>query len=723
MMHHTTPSPATDRSERIENLRLVTGQGRFTSNKQLPGMVFAAFVRSDYPHARLKHIDLSHARHAPGVLSVLTSQDLSDPVMPEINPSWPAHSNTAFSVLARDTVHYVGQPIVLVVAHSLEQAQFACTLIQIEYQPDGESDATPNPFDTPTFTNHYAWPNHPRDSTDSAPASTPTVDTHLRWPRVVAMAMEPRACVARWADHQLTLWVGTQTPSRTQQNLAHALGLPVDHVRVISDDVGGAFGAKSSIYPEEIAVALAARSLAVPIKWQASRSEEFTSAYHGRGAALHGTLRVSDTGQIQHLSAQVETELGAWLPYSAAVPLRNATRILPGPYRVPSGTVQGHAYRSHTSPVNIFRGAGRPEAALLMETLIDKAARAIGFDPVEFRRFNLIGASDMPYQTPTGETIDSGDLAATLSLASEKFDYFAQRTAQQRRRLDGEIVGIGVGLYIEPCGQGWESATVTLHDAHSATIASGTPAQGQGHATTFLNLAAHALHYDPKHIEVLLGDTQTCPQGVGALASRSMAIGASALLQACQQARAQRDQGHPYPITVSTRFESAETWSNGCVMVQLTIDRQTGVIALEKIVWADDAGVILNPELAYDQLLGGAAQGIGQALMEQLHYDDYGQLTTGSLMDYAIPRATDMPSIEIYSLHTASTTNPIGAKGVGEAGCIGVPAAILNAVRDALHGHLGHEAPDLSLPLTAPNVWQVLTSQGQGHSVQTDHNL
>jgi carbon-monoxide dehydrogenase large subunit len=695
---------ATDRPHRLENARLVTGQGRYVHNLQLPNMQHAVFVRSDYAFAKLLKVDVSVAQSAPGVVAVFMAQDLGHPTLPESNPLFPAQHPTAFPVLASDQVHYVGQPIALVVAYTLRQAQDAAALVLIDYEALDEQATTPTfyaQFNTRTAT-----------CTDEPQVTDHTsVEIDLTWPRVSAVSMEPRACVGRWHNAILTCWLGTQTPSRAQANLALALGIDTDHVHVITPDVGGAFGAKSSIYPEEIAVALAARALNSSLRWAASRSEEFLSACHGRGSHLQGQLGVTETGHFTQLSAQIKVELGAWLPYSAAIPLHNSTRILPGPYRVDQLNIHGQALASHTAPVNIFRGAGRPEATLLIETLVDKAARAIGVDPVELRRLNIIATQDMPYLTPTGETYDSGDFAATLSLASEKFDYFAQRTEQQRRQQRGEIVGIGVALYVEPCGQGWESARVTLHDAKRATIASGSPAQGQGHATTFIDLAAHALGFDRQHIDINMGDTQTCPPGVGTLASRSIAIGGSALAQACQEALAKRDQGEPFPITVTTRFESKETWSNGCVMVRVKIECETGELHIEQMVWADDAGVILNPTLAYDQLIGGAAQGLGQALMEALQYDEHGQLITGSLMDYAIPRAHDMPNIDIYSLHTASTTNPLGAKGVGEAGCIGVPAALMNAVRDALFGYLGQEVQTLSFPLRSESIWQAMQNK------------
>jgi carbon-monoxide dehydrogenase large subunit len=393
------------------------------------------------------------------------------------------------------------------------------------------------------------------------------------------------------------------------------------------------------------------------------------------------------------------------MPFSSVVPMRNAARILPGPYQVKQIHVQGEARPSPQAAVNIYRGAGRPEATLLMETLVEAAARALKIDPIAVRRTNLLNPDRFPAATPTGETLDSGDYPRLLDLACARFDYERERREQQSRRERGERVGIGAAFYVEPCGQGWEWARVTAHAGGTFTVASGSPAQGQGHLTTWAAIAAEALGCAPEAIEVVIGDTAQCPQGIGSLASRSTAIGGSAIVKACRELLEQRASGRPLPITVEHRFDSQEAWSAGCILARVAIDRDTGDLKVEKLSWADDAGRIIQPELAHGQLLGGAAQGLGQALMEQIHYDAEGQLLTGSLMDYAIPRAADMPPIDIASIATPSPNNPLGAKGVGEAGCIGVPAAVMNAVRDAL-SDLGEV--QLGFPLNAEQIWRLI---------------
>ncbi|NJM43415.1 MAG: molybdopterin-dependent oxidoreductase, partial [Brachymonas sp.] len=501
------------------------------------------------------------------------------------------------------------------------------------------------------------------------------------------------------------------TPSRAQADLAQCLSLDRSQVRVIAPDVGGAFGAKASLSPEDFALALAARHAHCALSWHSSRSEEFLSGMQGRGSEISGSLRVDAQGNFLALQAQLEFSLGAWLPYSALMPLRNAARMLPGPYRLSQVQVTSKAKGSHTAAVNIYRGAGRPEAALLMETLVDKAARALQIDPVKLRLRNLLAASDLPHTTPSGELLDSGDYGRALTSACDTLGYEAARQSQALRRQAGEVVGIGVAMYVEPCGQGWEAARVSLQADGRITVASGSPAQGQGHATSFASIAFEVLspHLPCKleDIEVLLGDTEVCPEGIGALASRSMAIGGSAIVQACQQLVGRLLAGEPAPITVDAQFTAKEAWSYGCVIACVAIDRDTGELAIERIVWADDAGSIISPALAHGQLIGGLAQGLGQAMMECIRYDAQGQLLTGSLMDYAVPRALDLPEdIDIVSMQTPSPNNLLGAKGVGEAGCIGVPAALMNAARDAL-SPWGEQ--DLSFPLGAEQLWRCMT--------------
>ena len=678
---------------------MLRGMGCFVHDVDLPGALYLAFVRSTHAHATLTRIDFGEARALCGVTAILTAADLGPVWMPDINHLLPVSGDVDFPLLASGTLQYAGQPVAIVLAVSLETAARAAALVSVEAEvlpADLDFDVKAPP--TTTVSHQCAT---------VASHATHRVSVDLQSPRVAAMTMEPRACCAQWEPQKnaLTVWLGTQTPSRAQADFATALCVPPGQVRVISPDVGGAFGFRSSVHPEDLLVALAAKHVKGSVRWASSRSDDFVAGMHGRGSHLRGELALDASGQFVALQARLAFTHGAWLAYSAVVPLRNAARILPGPYRLRNLDIKGHAGRSHAAPVNIYRGAGRPEAALLMETLVDKAARACKLDPVALRRRNLIPASDMPYHTATGETLDSGDYRQALDRTCARFGYDSERVHQSRREAEGELVGIGVALYIEPCGQGWESARVTLAADGQVTVASGSPAQGQGHATTFAQIAAIALQCPVATVTVVMGDTAHGPQGVGALASRSIAIGGSAIVQACREVLVRQQSGTPLPITADVTYTAAEAWSYGCVIARLSIDRDTGEPRVERIVWSDDAGHVVNPTLARGQLIGGAAQGLGQALMERLVYDASGQLVTGSLMDYAVPRADDMPCIEIESMHIPSPNNLLGAKGVGEAGCIGVPAAVMNAARDALRSF---GEPELQLPLTAEQLWRAM---------------
>jgi len=697
---------------RREDPALLKGGGCFTADVQAPQALHAAFVRSPLAHGRILSIEIEAAGAAEGVVAVLTAQTLTDDgravYMPAPNPLLPIAQLPPMEPLARDRVVYVGQPVALVLAHTLAQAQQAADRVQLQLEP---LQALPEFGEASPITQVHHHQGGGAQAADLTPALR--VELALEVPRVLAMSMEPRGMLAIWQGplaeqgEALTVHFGTQSPSRAQANIAAALGWEPSRVRVITGQVGGAFGAKSSLSPEDLALALAACRLRAAVRWTCGRSDEFTAGMHGRGARMQGALSVTPEGRFHALDAKLQFALGAWLPFSAVVPLRNTARILPGPYRVTRLDVQGRAGLSHTAPVTIYRGAGRPEAALLMETLVDKAARALGIDPVELRRRNLIEAQAMPYTTPTGEVFDSGDYLRALELACERFGYAAQRRQQAERRARGEVVGLALAMYVEPCGQGWESARVDWHADGTVIVASGSPAQGQGHATTYAQIAAQALGVEPAQVQVRYGDTALCPPGIGALASRSTAIGGGAIVQACRALLARRAAGEALPLSAEERFESQEAWSYGCVMARLSVDRDTGRPTVEQISWVDDAGHIVNPTLAHGQLVGGLVQGLGQAMMERLVYDASGQLLTGSLMDYAVPRATDVPPIEIESLSTPSPNNPLGAKGVGEAGCIGVPAALMNAARDAL-APLGE--CELQFPLTSEQLWRALQS-------------
>jgi len=698
-------APDGEPRRRVEDARLLRGQGRFVHALRRPGLAHAMFVRSPHARARIVAIDTGDAAAQDGVLAVLTGADLVSVAMPGVNPLVVGLRLPQRPLLALERVVSVGEPVALIVARDRRIAEDACERVFVDYEPlPPGGDTYPDVPDDRAATIAFRV----GDAATAAPAGGVVARARMRQPRVAPAPLEPRAMLAAWDDatQTLSVWLGTQAPSRARGEIARALALAPAQVRLIAPDVGGAFGAKASIYPEELAVAFAAHRLRGAVRWLSSRSEEFVSASHGRGATLAGELVVDADGHFCALHATLGFPLGSWLPFSAVVPARNAARILPGPYRVDALDVRAEATLSNTAAVGIYRGAGRPEAAMLLERLVEDAARRLGTDPVALRRLNLVPADAMPWSTPTGDKLDSGDYPRLLDEACARFDYDGARLRQAQRRAHGALVGLGIGLYVEPCGQGWESARVTLHADGTATVASGSSPQGQGHQTAYAQIAAEALGCPFEVVHVMQGDTAACPEGIGALASRSIAIGGSAIAQAAREASARRAAGEALPLTVETVYHApAEAWSSGCVIAQLAVDPQTGAPTIERIVWVDDAGRIVNPLLAEGQLLGGLAQGVGQAMLERIVYDDDGQLLTGSLMDYALPRATDIPPVELHGLHTPTAANVLGAKGVGEAGCIGVPAAILNAAIDAL-SPLG--VTELDLPLTAESLWRAM---------------
>jgi carbon-monoxide dehydrogenase large subunit len=686
---------------RVEDFRLLTGRGQYIHDISLPGVLHAVFVRSMYPSGRIQGLDLAAARASEGVVAVLGAEQLCGRTMPAINPLVPYTQTEDVPLLPEARVTSVGQPVALVVAHTLRAAHAAAELVFLDVAPEtARADHTAG--GAPVADLHFQSASQP-----VAEAAHKVSMVHHQ-PRVTAMPLEPRAALAQWeeAAQMLTIWLPSQAPARARADVARTLGLPVEQVRVIAPDVGGSFGSKASVCPEDLVLAFAAWHLRANIKWTATRSEEFMSAAQGRGAHMRGSLSLDTQGRFIELRASFQFPLGSWLPFSAVAPMRNAARILPGPYRVGSVDIRSTANVADAAAVNIYRGAGRPEAALLMEHLVERAARASGIDPVDLRERNLLHVSDLPYTTPTGESLDSGDYRAALTRACARFGYAQERQQQAGRRANGELVGIGLAVYIEPCGQGWESARVTLQADGRVVVASGSVAQGQGHETSYATIAAEVLGCAPELVTVQHGDTAACPPGIGSLASRSIAIGGSAVVQAARQALERREAGEALPIVEAVIYTApGEAWSYGCVIARMAIDRDTGEPKIERLVWVDDAGRIVSPQLAEGQLLGGLAQGLGQAMLERIVYDETGQLLSGSLMDYAVPRADNMPEVELESMHIPSTVNLLGAKGVGEAGCIGVPAALLNAAADALSPY---GEPDLHFPLTAEQLWRAM---------------
>jgi carbon-monoxide dehydrogenase large subunit len=697
---------------RREDARLLAGQGRFVADLAPPGCLHLAFLRSPYGAGRITLLDTADAAAMPGVALVLTSADLALMGQAAVNPLLPGAAPLPLQPLADGVVRAAGQAVAAVVADTPFAARDAADMVALEV--DGDAHAIP-PALCQTF------------GTDGPLPDLPTATVTLNHALVAPMALEPRAVLAMPEGDGISIWLSVQTPQRCRDDLAAILGLPRDAVRVVAPDVGGAFGGKASLMPEDVVVAVAALRTGRPVLWQGARGEEFLAATQGRGAATRATVAFAPDGRIRALRAQMEFPLGHWMPYSALAPARNGGRVMPGPYAVADTSVAVTAQASEGAAVNIYRGAGRPEAVMLMERAMDRAAGALGIDPLEMRRRNLSGP---------GPRACSGDPAALLDRVAHEADYSALRQRQAARRAAGGVCGIGIGLYVEPCGQGWEYAGMRLLPNGTILALTGSSAQGQGRETAVAQIVAETLGLSPDRIQVAAGDTALVPDGIGALASRSTPIGGSAMLRAARAfadlaaATAARllncapdevilsDAGPApglawadlaaradAPLAIDLRHEAtAEAWASGAVLAEVGIDPDTGAVTVERITWIDDAGRVINPMLVQGQLIGGLAQGLGATLMERMVYRD-GQLLTGSLMDYAVPRASDMPPVRLISQPTLTPANPLGAKGVGEAGCIGVPAALLNAVQDAL---IPFDAPDLTLPLTSEKVWRAI---------------
>jgi carbon-monoxide dehydrogenase large subunit len=716
---------------RREDAALLRGQGCFAADApRPPGCLHAAFRRADAAPGRVTMVDAAAARVLPGVVAVLGPEDLRGLQQPALNRFIPGMPAPRFHPLAAG-VAAAGQPVALVLAETAAAAQDGAEALEIGFEMTAAAEE-------PAFA--ADWQAGEAEAAFAAAARV--VRARLAWSRLAPAPLEPRAALAVPEGDGLTLWLSTQTPHRARADLAAVLGIAEARLRVVATDVGGAFGGKASLYPEEAALAFAALHLNRAVIWQGSRSEEMLAATQGRGAVLEGEMALDADGRATALRAVLRYPLGHRLPFSAAVPGRNAARILPGGYGIPVLRVALRAHFDHAAAMGIYRGAGRPEAAMLLERLMDRAAQATGLDPAAIRRRNLLPPDALPFPTPTGEVLDSGDYPALLdrALALAGGDWPALAAARDARRAAGDVVGLGLGFYVEPCGQGWESARIALLPDGRVRAATGSTAQGQGRETAFAQVVADAMRIAPEEVVVLHGDTAATPPGIGALASRSTGIGGGALikaaaaLEALARPRAAELLQVPEaalrpapggfaaggatlpwsalaPLEAEAVFHAeGEAWAAGCVLARLAIDRDTGRPRVEHLAWADDLGTVVNPMLVEGQMRGGLMQGLGEALLERMLYDEQGQLLTGSFMDYAMPRAADLPdAVRLGGLpqHHPARNTPLGAKGVGEAGCIGVPAAIVNAVLDAL-APFGARGEDISLPLTPETIWRAL---------------
>jgi len=751
---------------RREDAPLLVGRGRFVDDLSAPGVVHLALLRSPHAHARVARVDARRARKAPGVVAVVTAAELDSIGPLPVNRLFRDMIVPPNPLLAGKTVHAQGTPVAAVVAESVAAAWDAVALVDAAYEPVAGvttpraalAAGAPTLFVEAPGNRALGQTWRAGDPDGAFARAARVVEVSVQQNLVAGVPMEPRGALAVWdaTTGELTLWTSTQAPFRIRSEIARMLGLDEARVRVVAPDVGGGFGVKGGPYREEPLVAWLARRLRRPVKWISTRQEDLLTTQHSRGAASTGALALDGDGRIRGLRARIEAPLGAYLSFSASTNPRNHARCLPGAYTIRDVDIQVAGALTTTPPVGAYRGAGRPEAAFLIERLIDEAAHALGLDPAEMRRRNLIPREAFPYTTATGQVYDSGDYAEALARALAAADYDGLRRAQAERRRHGELVGLGLSTYVEPAALGWESGVVRMERSGAVTAITGSSPHGQGHETTFAQVVADHLGVEPDVITVRHGDTAGAPQGSGTAGSRSTALGGGALVLA---ARDVRDKGRRLAASMleaavedvvavpggfhvvgaadrtvawrsvadlayrmgalppgfepgleATRFFEApgEVWSSGAFVVAVRVERETGVIVPERIVWVDDAGTIVNPLLADGQLEGSLAQAWGQIVMEAITFDDDGHLLTGTLMDYAIPRADEVPVAEILHVHTASPYNPLGAKGLGEAGTIGLPPAVVNAVVDAL-SPFGVRHVDM--PLTPARIWAKIAAR------------
>jgi carbon-monoxide dehydrogenase large subunit len=652
---------------RREDARMLLGRARYVDDVRPEGALHMAFVRSLHSRARIVSIT------APGV-TLITAADLAGRArpVPLLVPPGVEVADAAHPLLADGEVRYVGQPVAAVVAATSAEAEDALERVEVEYEP----------FDAPGE-ELLRWRRSGGDVEGAFAAAAHVVRTRHTIPRVVAAPIEPRGCVAEADGEVLHMTLSAQDTHRPLAGLAHALDRPPESIHVTVPDVGGAFGSKGPIAPEAVVAAVAALDLGRPVKWVETRTENFLAAYQGRGVEGDVELALDADGAMRGLRARLVADTGAYLHPSTAVPPHTMGMLMTGAYAIPAADVEVVGRRTDKVPTGPCRGAGRPEACYLLERTVDAAARELGIDPAELRRRNLI--TSFPHETPLGFTYDSGDYARCLETALELVG-----SAPPGRR-----VGRGVALYVERAGGQWESAEMTRSDDGRVLVRSSSRPHGQGHDTTFAQIVADRLGIPLEDVELRFGDSAEVPAGVGTFGGRSVAMAGSAIAVAAGRLAAGER-------AASVRFESPVVFGSGAYAAVIEIDEETGALTVHRIAAVDDAGTIINPLLAEGQVLGGTVHGLGTVLGEEFAYDEFGQPATSSFVGYAMLSAGEQPPIATAFVSTPTPLNPLGAKGIGEAGTIGAPAAVANAVADALGGV--HVDP----PFTPEKLWRAL---------------
>jgi carbon-monoxide dehydrogenase large subunit len=714
---------------RFEDARFVTGDARFVADLRFENALHAAFVRTPLAHARITAIRTEAARAAAGVRLVLTGRDIEGRISSfPLNPVEDGElSQVPHPVLAADQVRYVGQAVAVVVAESPEEAVDAAELVDLELE---ELPAVVEPqaaLSGETILHEAApgnvllrWRHAEGRVGEAFAAAAHTVRQRVRIPRLIASPLEPRGAVASYDDAKdlLTVWVSAQDQHRQLRGLSAVLGRGPDRLRVVVPDVGGAFGSKGVPAPETAAVALCALDLGRPVRWVETRTENALTSYQGRGLDVDAELALDADGRMLALRARILADLGAYLYPTTAVTPITAAKLLTGCYAIPAAEVEVVGVATTKVPTGPYRGAGRPEAALVVERLVDRAAAELALDPTELRRRNLISPDAFPYRTPLGFTYDSGDYPGALERALRLAQHDELKAEQQSARAAGRLYGIGAGMYVERCGPGWESAGVTVDKDGRVVCRTGSTPHGQGHETTFAQIAADELGVEPEQVEVRFGDSAEIPSGTGTFASRSVTVGGSALLLALRDVRAQLEAGAAPPLEAAARFELPRpAFSFGAYVAHVEIERETGEVRVLRVAAVDDCGRVVNALLAEGQVVGATVQGLGEALHEQVGYDEWGQPLAVNLYDYHLPTAQGLPPIASELRETPSPLNPLGAKGVGEGGSIGTPAAIANAVAAALAPLGIHH---LDPPFTPSRVWEAIrAAEARGFSSET----
>ena len=739
---------------RTEDPRFLTEGGRYVDDVPLEGALHVVFVRSALAHARLLSVDVEEARRAPGVVTVVTAEDVDVPAQAPELPM--VTREMARPVLAAGTVRFVGEPVAAVVAESVAAAVDAAELVAVDYDPlpvvlDLEESARDEVLLFPELGTNVAMRLPFPPSEDLFDGCEVVVRGRFRNQRVAPGPMEPRATAARWSDGRLTVWSSTQQPHGTAAGMREALGLSAGQVRVIAPDVGGGFGAKDGKYPEDLVVAWLARRLERPVRWRETRSENLVGMGHGRGQLQEVRVGGSRDGRIAALRIDVLQDCGAYPSLGAFLPF--LTRIMAaGVYAIPRVECTARSVVTNTTSTTAYRGAGRPEAAAAVERAVDLFATEIGMDPAEVRRVNLVPRDAFPYTTPVGTVYDSGDYPGALERLLEAADYAGLRAEQARRREGGGArqLGIGLSVYVEITNgvPGGEYAGLEVRVDGSAVVRSGTSPHGQGHATAWAMLASDRLGIPMERIEMVFNDTDLVRSGVGTFGSRSLQVGGMAVDQAAVVVldRARRllaelleadpadvvvdastgrlhvagspaagrswaelaafaaERGEPLAADVDFQPQGA-TFPFGAHLALVEVDTETGAVVLRRLVAVDDAGRIVNPLLAEGQRHGGIAQGAAQALLEEVLYDADGNPVTSTFADYGMITAAELPSFELVPMETPTPLNELGVKGIGESGTIGAGPAVQNAVVDAL-AHLGVRHVDM--PATPQRVWTAL---------------